>query len=82
MYELVLLLLVIAFLMITAGLIMISLSRSREGRSLRGGGVIVIGPIPIVIGTDQEVAKELMLLAIVLMVVSVLIFLTLLRAMG
>lgn len=71
--------LVVAFLMIALGFLL--LLSSREG-SARGGGVVVIGPIPIVIGTDQEVAKGLMVLAIVLMLVAALIYLLLLRVAG
>lgn len=71
--------LLLAFLMITLGFLL--LLSSREGK-VRGGGVLVIGPIPIVIGTDQEVAKGLMVLAMVLMLVAALIFLLLLRVAG
>ncbi|MCS7102328.1 MAG: DUF131 domain-containing protein [Candidatus Korarchaeum sp.] len=42
----------------------------------------MIGPIPIVLGTDQEIAKGLMILAIVLVLVTTLLFLVLLRAAG
>lgn len=38
---------------------------------IRGGGIIMIGPIPIVFGTDRESAALLIVLAIILIVVSV-----------
>ncbi len=38
-----------------------------EGRSVRGGAVVMIGPLPIVIGSDQRVAGSLMILALALM---------------
>ncbi|MEM0017180.1 MAG: DUF131 domain-containing protein [Candidatus Korarchaeum sp.] len=80
MYELVVLMLVLAFLMIALGFLLLLSSAPREG--VRGGGVIVIGPIPIVLGTDQQVAKGLMILAILLVLVTTLMFLMLLRAAG
>jgi len=41
---------------------------SSPGRT-RGGGVLLIGPFPIVFGTDRESAKILMVLAIILIAV-------------
>lgn len=46
---------------------------SEEGRArARGGGVIMIGPIPIVFGSDAKWASVAMVLAIVLIVVVLL----------
>jgi len=39
--------------------------KKSEGKA-RGGGVIVIGPFPVVFGTDKESVKILLLLSIVL----------------
>ena len=39
---------------------------------VKGGGVILIGPVPIVFGTDKRYALLLMILAIVLMLLAVL----------
>ncbi len=41
---------------------------------IRGGGVIMLGPIPIIFGSDGESAKTAIILAIILMVLSLLIF--------
>lgn len=41
---------------------------------IRGGGVIMLGPIPIIFGSDKESAKAAIVLAIILMVLSLLIF--------
>ncbi|MFB0501472.1 MAG: DUF131 domain-containing protein [Candidatus Bathyarchaeia archaeon] len=35
---------------------------------IRGGGAVIIGPFPIVFGTDKESVRTLLLLAIVLIV--------------
>ncbi|MDI3485591.1 DUF131 domain-containing protein [Methanolobus sp. WCC1] len=41
---------------------------------VRGSGLIMIGPIPIIIGSDNKSAQTLMILAIVLMLLYFLIF--------
>ncbi|AKB17455.1 MULTISPECIES: TIGR00304 family protein [unclassified Methanosarcina] len=41
---------------------------------IRGGGVIMLGPIPIIFGSEGESAKTATILAIILMVLSLLIF--------
>jgi uncharacterized protein (TIGR00304 family) len=48
-------------------------SEEREGEArVRGGGVIMIGPIPIVFGSDARWASVAMVLAIVLIAVVLL----------
>lgn len=46
----------------------------REKGNVRGGGVIIIGPIPMIFGTDKETVKILLILSIVLIIL--LLFLT------
>ncbi len=46
---------------------------SKEGRA-KGGGVILIGPIPIVFGTDKKYAVIAMILAVVLMLLAIIFF--------
>ncbi len=55
---------VVAFLLIFASGI------RRKGR-VRGGGVIIVGPVPIIFGTDKESAGKILLLSITLMVAVV-----------
>jgi uncharacterized protein (TIGR00304 family) len=43
-------------------------SRSAGKANVRGGGVVIIGPIPIVFGTDKKAVKTVLILAIVLTV--------------
>ena len=53
--------------------IFIAILRSARGTGkMRGGGVVMIGPVPIVFGTDKESARILILLGIVLMIVLLL----------
>ena len=40
------------------------------GTKIKGGGVIVIGPVPVVFGTDTKYAVYMMILATVLMVLG------------
>ena len=62
------LMVIIGMVLVVAGIL---LSAWREGR-VEGGAVIVIGPIPIVIGSSPGIAKTLLLLGLAL-TVSVLI---------
>ena len=51
----------------------VAILRSAKGtRQVRGGGVVMIGPVPIVFGTDKESVRILILLGIVLMIVMLL----------
>jgi len=40
---------------------------------VKGGGVILIGPVPVVFGTDKKYALLLMILAIVIMLLAILL---------
>ncbi|WP_407357171.1 TIGR00304 family membrane protein [Methanolobus sp. WCC5] len=41
---------------------------------VKGGGIIMLGPIPVIFGSDSKSIKTLILLAIVLMLLYFLIF--------
>ncbi|MDW7731186.1 MAG: TIGR00304 family protein [Methanolobus sp.] len=41
---------------------------------VKGGGIIMIGPIPIIFGSDNKSAQTLVILAIVLMVLYFIVF--------
>ncbi len=69
----------IGILLIVAGIILAFLSvipslRSGDTRG-RGGAVVIIGPFPIVLGSDKETAWSLLLLAIILVIFVVALFL-------
>ena len=50
-------------------------SEAAKGETqVRGGGVVMIGPIPIIFGSDVRWASAAVVLAIVLMVVAVLMY--------
>ena len=49
------------------------LKSGRGAEQVRGGGVVMIGPVPIIFGTDKESARVLILFAIVLMAIFALL---------
>ena len=64
-------------LIATALLVYIILGLIKERRSIRGGGVIIIGPLPIIMASDKEVAK----IALLLTVMALLFFLMIMLIM-
>ncbi len=64
------LLVLIGFILLIIGLLRES---SRETR-VEGGGVIIVGPIPIVFGSSQRVSMLLLVLAIILTLLSITLF--------
>lgn len=74
-----LVLIAIAFLLIVCGMALLILSSMRRGGEVRaeGGGVVIVGPLPIVFGTSERIAKGLILLAMLLMVIVLAVFLIL-----
>jgi uncharacterized protein (TIGR00304 family) len=71
-------LVLIGVLLIIVGFALIFLStitkESREESKVEAGGVLVIGPVPIVIGTSQRIAKAVLILALALFIVAIVFF--------
>jgi len=59
-----------------AGILMKILRGEALRRPVRGGAVVMIGPVPIVLSTDPETAKILMVLGVALVAALILLFLT------
>ncbi|MGC9346273.1 MAG: TIGR00304 family membrane protein [Candidatus Bathyarchaeales archaeon] len=55
-------------LVILVAIILLFLSSVRGEGKVRGGGAIIIGPFPIIFGTDKESVKMVLLLSIILVV--------------
>jgi len=53
-------------LVILAAILLLFISNTRKGEKVKGGGAIIIGPIPIIFGTDKESIKTVLLLSLVL----------------
>jgi uncharacterized protein (TIGR00304 family) len=67
-------LIIIGVFIIILAILLISSKSAGKGRGrVRGGGVIMIGPVPIIFGTDRKSLKTVILLAIVLMVIVLIV---------
>lgn len=66
--------LLIGMILIFIGTALQITSKSGETGEFKAGGVIMIGPIPIIFGTDKGMATTAVILAIILMVVSYILF--------
>ncbi len=61
--------LILAGMLVTlVAIILLFLSSVRREGKVRGGGAIIIGPFPIIFGTDKESIKTVLLLSIILVV--------------
>lgn len=84
--ELSILLLLLAFTMMLVGVLLIVLGALREAVKTRvegkteAGGVVVVGPVPIVFGTSARITKVLLVLAIALTLVVLFTYLVLVGA--
>ena len=68
-------------LIIVVAVILLSISGVKKGK-VKGGGAIIIGPIPIIFGTDTKSLKIVLLLSLVLtgmLVVALVVYYLLLR---
>jgi len=66
-------LIVFGIIVIVAAIIIASKSGAKKGK-VRGAGVIMIGPVPIVFGTDKKSVKAVLALALALTIVVLIIF--------
>jgi uncharacterized protein (TIGR00304 family) len=69
-------------IIILLAVVLAFLSNVRDAGKVKGGGAIIIGPFPIIFGTDKESIKIILLLSIaltVLIIVTMVIFYLLFR---
>jgi uncharacterized protein (TIGR00304 family) len=60
-------LILLGFALAFIAMILLVVSGTKSGRAkVKGGGAIIIGPIPIVFGTDKESVKVILILSIAL----------------
>jgi uncharacterized protein (TIGR00304 family) len=74
----------LAFVLIVVGIIVIILavllsSGKAENAKVRGAGVIMIGPIPIIFGSDKKSIKTVIALALALTIALIILYYFLLR---
>ena len=81
LYALGIALIFVGVLIIVVAVILLSISGAKKGK-VKGGGAIIIGPIPIIFGTDKKSLKTVLLLSLaltVLLVVVMILYYLLLR---
>ena len=62
-------LILVGFALAFVAMIWLVLSGAKGGKArVKGGGVVIIGPIPIIFGTDKESVKVILVLSIALVV--------------
>ncbi|KAF5068354.1 TIGR00304 family membrane protein [Methanobacterium aggregans] len=64
----------IGMILIFIGTALQTTSKSGETGEVKAGGVVMVGPIPIIFGTDKGMVTVTIILAIILMVVSYILF--------
>jgi uncharacterized protein (TIGR00304 family) len=67
LYELGIIIIFIGVIIVFAAFVLLFLSSIKSGRA-RGGGALIIGPFPIVFGSDKESVKTILWLSIALTV--------------
>jgi uncharacterized protein (TIGR00304 family) len=65
-------LVVVGIIIIVAAIIVASMGGAKKSK-LHGAGVIMIGPIPIIFGTDKKSVKAVLALALALIIVVLII---------
>jgi uncharacterized protein (TIGR00304 family) len=66
-------LIIFGFVLAFAAMILLAFRSARGRGKTRAAGVLLIGPIPIIFGSDRDSVKGLMILAIVLMLVVLIV---------
>jgi uncharacterized protein (TIGR00304 family) len=59
----------IGFVLALIAVILLVTRSANEGTKTRGAGILLIGPIPIIFGTDRDSVKILVILSIILIAV-------------
>jgi uncharacterized protein (TIGR00304 family) len=65
-------LILMGFAIIFIAVVLLLLASAKSKTKVRGGGAVIIGPLPIVFGTDEQSVKTLLILAIALIALLVL----------
>ena len=63
----------VALLLVGFGVMAVAMlsEAKKEGAQVKGGGVVLVGPIPIIFGSDMKWASVAIVLAIVLVVLAI-----------
>jgi len=78
LYELGIIIIFIGVIIVFVAFVLLFLSSIKSGRA-RGGGALIIGPFPIIFGSDKESVKTILWLSIaltvLLFIVSIVLYL-------
>lgn len=74
LYVLGVVLVVIGIVFVVVAIILASVDGVKKGK-VHGAGVVMIGPILIIFGTDKKSVKEAVALALILMIVVLIVYL-------
>jgi uncharacterized protein (TIGR00304 family) len=81
LYALGIALIFVGVLVIVIAVVLLAVSGAEKGK-VKGGGAIIIGPVPIIFGTDKKSLKTVLLLSLaltVMLVVAMVVYYLLLR---
>jgi uncharacterized protein (TIGR00304 family) len=73
-YTVGIVLVVVGIIIIVAAIILAAAGNTKKVK-VRGAGVVMIGPIPLIFGTDKKSVKEALALALALMIVVLIVYL-------
>lgn len=83
LYALGFALVLIGILIIIAAVILVSILGAKRGKGkVKAGGAVIIGPVPIIFGTDKKSLKTVLLLSValtVLLIVAMVVYYFLFR---
>lgn len=65
---------ILGFFLVALGMMRSIQESESSAEKVKGGGIILIGPIPIVFGSDKRYALILMILAVVLMLLALALY--------
>jgi uncharacterized membrane protein len=78
LYELGIIIIFVGVIIVFVAFVLLFLSSIKSGRA-RGGGALIIGPFPIIFGSDKEFVKTILWLSIaltvLLFIVSIVLYL-------
>jgi uncharacterized protein (TIGR00304 family) len=81
LYALGITLIFVGVLIVIAAIILVSVSGVKKGK-VKAGGAVIIGPVPIIFGTDKKSLRTVLLLSLaltVLLVVAMVVYYLLFR---
>lgn len=76
LYSLGLIMVLVGIIVVIVAFALLFVSSVKSGET-KGGGALIIGPIPVVFGTDKESVKMVLWLSIALTIIAFALFITL-----